>query len=316
MSYECSEEKECFACDCKNAGLPTLKIQGLSNNGFGLADKISYRRAAVSSYDKIHGTNVLEAQTIGLELIKLYDEKAFAVADILTFTTEQCAAVRSVLSAVAEKSVGVRDALSDGRITVGFAGDRRSVCCDVLYISTVFGKDEASSMCTSCGALDDVFGASQGISDMITSALSGCARNIVVVSSISPDVCPDRAGSFGIKQLLKLAAFAQSFGKMRVAGEEGVVSPCVSEFGRLVSENGFCVCETHDENSAVLDIGGKNVAAVFEKTGSRAAFDRECRTLCEWEMRGYQVHRLDCADMALNPLKILDSINNLTEENK
>ncbi len=321
LAMACPKNKKCFANDCRKISVPRVCADKAKRHNGGFAAyvsggcNVSYLRAPVSSFDKERNTNVLEAQTIGLEILKLLEAKPYAVTDILTFTKAQCSTVRSVLAAVAEKSVAVRTAMDDGRITVDYAGTRRSICCDVLYVSTVYGKDEASAMCLSCGDLDDSAFSVDGIPELAVSALSGSAKSIVVVSSLTGGISPDRTGSYGASSLFAFVEFARCGGmSVCVTDDADTLSPYTTSFGRLASENEIAVSVVHNGNSLVFETDGVKYAAVFENNRARAAFDRECMESFELENRGYKVMRFDGTDITLNPLKILDRIRSIREE--
>ena len=82
----------------------------------------------------------------------------------------------------------------------------------------------------------------------------------------------------------------------------------ISEFCNLLSDNQIPVSVSGYGNCAIFEIKGKTYTAVFEKSESFTAYDRECSFV-----KAKNTLILDGAEIILNPHKILDTVTTIGE---
>ncbi len=303
-SEKLTDTCESFALDCKKANVFSVYAGKDSFGGISHTGSITYLRSPVSSYDKERSTNVLEAQTIGLEIMKelsVHPEKNISV---LAFTENQCEAINEVLTAVAEKSVPVQRAISNGNICISCADKNAPYDCDVLYISTVFDKDESSGMCMTCAEHDRPENDISGLPIPAVRALFGSAEKTVAVFSFAPSKYPAPAGALGAMRMALFADYAVSGGNF-TDPENSCICPYTLEFARLMSQNGFDVYTMDSGSYCIIYIGGNSYAAIIGK--------KRC-TLSEHlvlRKKGVVPLFIDTTELLLNPQKIIDRINSI-----
>lgn len=312
---ERSAANDSFATDCINAGLPiyTLCREDVYDNcRFYGNKKIEFLRSPLTSFDKERHTNVLEAQTVGLEIMKELEKDSGLCIGVLTFSENQCHAITEVLSAVAEKSEAVANAMNSGMISVSYAGAKLKGTCDILYVSTVYGKDDISGGCITCGVIDDERRNCFGGFELSCAVLESGAERTVVVSSASCDKHPETAASRGAIDLFAFAGIACSGGKMIRGGKEDsyeVYDKYLLEFCRIMTENGFDVRTAEYGRRAIVTLDEKEYAVITENAAAGAAFERS-----KLKRAGYDTVFVDKTDIVMNPAKIVDTIKKLKEE--
>ncbi len=302
-----------LAAACARSGVPS--ISALISDG-NLTDivrhmpEITYLRTPVSDFNKENGTNVLEAQTIGLEIMKMFEESPEKSAGIITFTENQRGAVEDVLSAVSEKSLAVSKAISGGRISVSCAMQGYSGKCDVLYVSTVYDRDDVS--CSSYILMNIKNESKNGGLDYSLPypsyrALLSRADKIIFVSSLMPESYPDFQFSVGMESMFLLADSVYGNGKniSKIGG--GLYAPLVLEFCRLMSENGFEV-KTQD-GFPVVSAGGKDYGIIIGDKGFNEAYKAKIL-----EEKGLKAEFVGSSELILNPNKVISRIKSLEEE--
>ncbi len=328
LSTKHPEDHDCFATDCEKAGVLKLSCTSLGTNTDGRlsalvgqgecyaisdgAPSLSYIMTPVSSYDKEKEINVLEAQTIGLEIMKLCEKSGRADIGVITFTVPQSRIVENVLSAVSEKSEAVRLAIFEGRIEV--SSDILSKKRDMLFVSTVYGKDEGLSLTPAASALDDRNNTVVGVPECIYRALSYAKSGLLIVSSLSKGEYPERAGSYALSRLFGLVEFASAGGRF--------VMP---RFGKYASGYAMTLCEIASKNSyssrlvlggyaAEITVGEKDYIFLPERSNTAAVFDSEARLASLLRKNNKNVIRIDGADIMLNSGKIADKIRTPEEK--
>lgn len=308
----CEPDKPCFANDVLKSDIPCFSLRNVGAGeiaDFASNPEISYIRTPVSSFDREKQINVLEAQTIGLEIIKLCENSSDTDIDVLCLTGNQVSVIKEVLSAVSEKSGAVLKAISERRVTVAYSGERPARRADVAFVSTVFGKEE-NGLCLSCAQLDDTSACIGATNEAFIGVLMGAAEKTVVVSSFVIGNAPDKIGSFGHRSLYSLCLYASSGATAIYPNtEREIYTAYVTALCELLSDNDIPVCVSRSGDSAEFEIDGKKYTAVFEKSNAVTTFDRECSAM----NKGYNVVRLDGAELILNPLKTLDTIKSLGE---
>ncbi len=296
---------ENFALDCLKANVFEISAEKPGINGISKLSNINYLRSPVSSYDKERNTNVLEAQTIGLEIMKNLSEHPENKIQVLTFTENQCETVYEVLSAVSEKSIAVRKALANRKISVSSAKDTSSCDCDMLYISPVFDKDETSGMSISCPYHDNPKNEIFGLPVPCVRALSGSADKTVAVFAPSFSKYPNPVGAYGCAKIALFAEYAYSKGFF-INPYENSYDEYALEFARLMSENGFSVYTVNSGRFASVKIGGRYYAAIICSDSNSPMY--EAKILSK---KGFIPLFIDSTELLLNPHKILDRINSI-----
>lgn len=313
-----NSDKDCFANDCEKTGIARVSLMDelIDNSLSSYCSEntaVSHIYSQLSSFDRRKRVNVLEAQTVALEVMKYLDENPSSTVDIVTFTNKQKYVMADVLSAVCEKSVAVSNAISDNRLHIGAVSERRPAKCDIAFISVVYGKEETAGMCVSCDSLDDKHKYICGIPAQIVSVLKGAAAKLVVVSSFNPASCPDKVGSAGIQALFNFTQYAASNGQMHYSHTDTRYYTYAKAFADILTENSVPVLLSEYNKAAYFTIGDKKYSAVFEDVSSVCAYFRECSASERISNTGIPVLRLDGADTVLNPVKILDKIKTMEE---
>ena len=274
--------------------------------------KIEFMQSPLSSFDKERHTNVLEAQTVGLEILKELEADSGIRIRVVAFTKNQCHAISEVLSAVSEKSEATRKALESGMIDISFAGDRLSGYCDILFVSTVYGKDDISGSCFTSGCIDDCEGATRSGFELASAVLESGAERTVVISCASADKHPETAGAHGALRLFAFEGIARSGGKI-LRGEkefsDKIYDIYLLEFCRLMTENGIDVKTCENKNTAVITIGKKEYAIIIENAVTGGALER-----ARLKRAGFDTLFIDKTDIVMNGAKIVDKIKKLEEE--
>ncbi len=322
------DKSSCFAKDCERAGVKKLSCSSLGGGTDGRlsslvrkgewyaindgAPSLSYIMTPVSSYDKEKEINVLEAQTAGLEIMKACESDERADIGVITFTAPQARSVLNVLSAVSEKSEAVRLALGDGRIEVSC--DILSKKRDILFVSTVYGKDEGLSLTPTSAALDDRDNTISGVSECIHRALSYAKNRLVVISSLTKGEYPEKAGSFGMSQLFGLVEFAASEGNFIPVHAGEYASGYAVTLCEIAAKNSYPARLVLGGHAAEITVDGKDYVFLPERCDSPAVFDSEARIMSLLRKNNKNVVRVDGSDIMLNGGKIADKIRTPEEK--
>jgi len=206
----------------------------------------------------------------------------------------------------------VANAMNTGMISVSYAGGKLKGACDILYVSTVYGKDDVSGGCITCGIIDDGRRNCFGGFELSCAVLESGAERTVVVSSASCDKHPETAASHGAIDLFAFAGLARSGGKMIRGGKEDsyeVYDKYLLEFCRIMTENGIDVRTVEYGRRAVVTLGEKEYAVITENAAAGAAFERS-----RLKRAGYDTVFVDETDIVMNPAKIVEMIKKLKEE--
>lgn len=317
LASPCNKDKDCLSNDCEKTGIAKISLVNKSEPVVSdyCTRNMSYSHvySQLSSFDRRKKVNVLEAQTVALEIMKYLEEKPQCKVDVITFTQRQKHVMKDVLCAVCEKSSAVSEAILENRLTIGCISERRPSMCDVVFVSVVYGKEETSGMCVSCDDLDDKNTYVSGIPEEIVSSLCGAAKEIVVVSSFNPSASPDKVGSPGLQALSAFSSFAASNAKMHFSDSDTSYYTYSKAFADILTENEITVYLSERDSVAYFEISDKMYAAVFEDVQSVSAYSRECATSDNLNMLGKNVIYIDGADTVLNPVKILDKIKIMEE---
>ncbi len=312
---EMSKANDSFASDCIRAGIPIYSLHD-QNTAYSPSyegnRKLEFLRSPLSSFDKERHTNVLEAQTVGLEIMKELEADSGLRIGVVTFSENQCRAIAEVLSAVAEKSEAVAKAYESGMIEISYAGGKLKGMCDILYVSTVYGKDDITGGCMTCGVIDDrERGCARGF-ELSNAVLESGAERTVVVSSASCDKHPETVAASGALNLFAFLSSARVGGRL-IRGEKEhsytVYDIYLIEFCRLMSENGIKVRVSENRKTAVVTVGECEYAVITENVLAGAAYER-----ARLKRAGYDTLFVDKTDIVMNPAKVVDKIRKLEEE--
>lgn len=304
-SEKLSAVSESFAADCKKAGLLEISASAPDVCSLPTPPNVEYLRSPVSSYDKERNTNVLEAQTVGLEIMKTLSAHPEYKIKVLTLTENQIEAVYDVLSAVSEKSVAVQRALLEDRISVSCAMNNTAGSCDVLFISCVFDKDESSGMCMSCRENDKPENAIFHLPIPAFRALCGNAKRTVAVFSFAPSKYPNPVGAPGAARFALFAEYALCGGSFLIP-EDTRYSEYTSEFISLMSASGFKTYTVNSGNIPAVCIGGRYYAAIIDDSGIAPVYNACVAVKC-----GATPIFIDSCELLLNPNKVIDRINSI-----
>lgn len=307
-----------FVSDCRRAGVPIMPLKSEVNRFIRpcrINTKIEYKTTPVASFDRQTLVNVLEAQTIGLEIMKLIESTPGIRIGVCAFTENQRKALCEVIEVVAEKSEAVSRAAAEGYICVSSLSDSSSGCgkCDIVFISTVYGGEDVPQL--AAAATEFPFGEGFSSKDL-NSIISSCcaAKKIIVVSSMRKRGLECSTASDRLCGLALFNEYAISGGRMVscsiAENSAGLYEPFLSEFCRIASENGFCVYTADGGKYAVLSIGGREYGAVIESSAANSVHSG--RILKE---SGIAPIYIDRADVVLNPNKIADRIKTIEVEN-
>ena len=310
---EMSEKNESVAKDVLSSGVTVFDLRaGIDGAIFGNKN-IEFKQSPLSSFDKERHTNVLEAQTVGLEILKALEADSALRIRVVTFTENQCHAIAEVLSAVSEKSDAVAKALASGMIEITYAGQQISGYCDILFVSTVYGKDDISGGCITCALIDDNERITPAGFELASYILESGAERTIVISSFSCDKHPETAGAHGAARLFAFSGISRSGGRV-IRGErefsDRIYDIYLLEFCRLMTENGIDVKTIENKKTAVITIGGREYAVITETPVTGAAYER-----ARLKRAGYDTLFIDKTDVVMNGAKIVDKIKKLEEEN-
>ncbi len=269
------------------------------------ACNMRHLKPPVSSYSKDSRTNVLEAQSIGLELLRLYEENAVSgTVGIATLTKAQKYACLDVLATLCEKSVAIKEAVASGSLAVFYTGGFSPNSYDTCYISTVYGKDESGNVCCDFGELDRTEEYIDGISPLIIKAVGCAKRSLVVVSSLSAEHYPEKASVSGAWQIARLIEFADKKTSQTVPTEDNF-HPLGTSLAKILKDGGICASPLIGGCGASFEHEGKVYAVVPEKTDSYTTFDREASLCDKLRSRGYILVPINSVDITLNAQNIL-----------
>lgn len=271
--------------------------------------EITLVRSPISEFNGDTLTNVPEAQTVGLELMKAVEKHPSYRIAVLGLTHAQTKVLRDIIGVVCEKSAPVRTAMSSGNIDVLYAADALVRSYDLCIVGTVYGSESPYAV---LGKDAEAF------ERLLTACRRGRADKTIVVISLVGERYPEPIGNAFAVAAFSLAEAAHVGQSAYFVPDEvrSETSAFATEFCRLLSRKHIPVCLGDRDGTVRFTVGKRSYVAVFDRTGD-TIFDSECADEARLAAENQAVFFADSVSLYLNPQKICDTIaaqNNADEE--
>lgn len=259
-------------------------------------------RSPISEFNGNTLTNVPEAQTVGLELMRAIEKETDRPCRIavLGLTLPQTKVLKDIVGVLCEKSAAVHEAFSNGSVDVLYAAEPLVRSYDLCLVGTVYGTESLHA------ALGND---AETIERLLSLCLAGRADRTVIVTSLVAERYPEPIGNRFALSAFSTAEAAHVGANAYIAPERESFeeSAFVTEFCRLLSRKNIPVCLGSRAGTAHFTVGNRSYTAVFDRTGD-TVFAAECadETACadENENRIF----VDSVTLYLNPQKLYDTL--------
>lgn len=254
------------------------------------APALTHFLSPVSGYDRENETNLPEAQTVGLSLLKAAEQNPSLRAAIIAPNQAQVGVLRGILRILCEKSPVIARATAERRIDIADRDGLLPRRYDLVLSEAVYTADCDKAL-------------TNGASDRLLSALKNAdTEKAILVSVLYPHRYPDVAGARAALDTEALTTAARE-------GIDALYPPSHFTDDAQHSAVEFCRLLSREKIPCALTKNGCGVLAGTKENRTVCFFDRKTAAVFDYGRETDETVRyLDSAELYLNPQKLLDGL--------